>query len=156
HRRQPRRDRPALPALPCLGVPGPPGARHHRAAATAVRRRAAALAVRHRPPGRHPVSAAGAPARHRSEGNAMTAHVDQTTGWDPPPPAPAVPPAGSASRPGGRRRLWRGRPEDPRWARPALLALLLVTGLLYLYDLDASGYANSFYSAAVQAGSQSW
>ncbi|GAA3227612.1 hypothetical protein GCM10020256_39110 [Streptomyces thermocoprophilus] len=61
HRRQPRRDRPALPALPCLGVPGPPGARHHRAAATAVRRRAAALAVRHRPPGRHPVSAAGAP-----------------------------------------------------------------------------------------------
>ncbi|GGX11441.1 glycosyl transferase [Streptomyces malachitofuscus] len=47
-------------------------------------------------------------------------------------------------------------PADPRWARPALLALLLATGLLYLYDLSASGYANSFYSAAVQAGSQSW
>ncbi|MFD7712945.1 ArnT family glycosyltransferase [Streptomyces sp. NPDC059786] len=54
------------------------------------------------------------------------------------------------------RRVWRGRPEDPRWARPALLALLLVTGVLYLYDLSASGYANSFYSAAVQAGSESW
>ncbi|MFB7075527.1 ArnT family glycosyltransferase, partial [Streptomyces sp. NPDC056290] len=47
-------------------------------------------------------------------------------------------------------------PRDPRWARPALLALLLATGLLYLCNLSASGYANSFYSAAVQAGSESW
>ncbi|MFE6408973.1 ArnT family glycosyltransferase [Streptomyces sp. NPDC057837] len=54
------------------------------------------------------------------------------------------------------KRLWRGRPEDPRWARPAFLALLLVTAALYLWNLSASGYANSFYSAAVQAGSQSW
>ncbi|MFB8756372.1 ArnT family glycosyltransferase [Streptomyces nigra] len=54
------------------------------------------------------------------------------------------------------RRLWRGRPEDPRWARPAFLALLLATLLLYLVNLSASGYANSFYSAAVQAGSRSW
>ncbi|GAA2227568.1 glycosyltransferase family 39 protein [Streptomyces nogalater] len=54
------------------------------------------------------------------------------------------------------RRLWRGRPEDPRWARPALLVLLAATLLLYLYGLGSSGYANSFYSAAVQAGSVSW
>ncbi|SHL70414.1 ArnT family glycosyltransferase [Actinacidiphila paucisporea] len=54
------------------------------------------------------------------------------------------------------RRTWRGRPDDPAWARPALLALLLGTLVLYLYDLGASGYANSFYSAAVQAGSESW
>lgn len=40
--------------------------------------------------------------------------------------------------------------------RPAFLGLLVATGLLYLYNLSASGYANSFYSAAVQAGSQSW
>ncbi|MDX3760072.1 ArnT family glycosyltransferase [Streptomyces sp. AK02-04a] len=53
-------------------------------------------------------------------------------------------------------RVWRGRPEDPRWVRPAFLALLVATGLLYLCNLSASGYANSFYSAAVQAGSQSW
>jgi 4-amino-4-deoxy-L-arabinose transferase-like glycosyltransferase len=53
-------------------------------------------------------------------------------------------------------RLWRGRPEDPRWARPAFLGLLLATAVLYLCNLSASGYANSFYSAAVQAGSQSW
>ena len=43
-----------------------------------------------------------------------------------------------------------------RWERPALAALLLVTGALYLWDLSASGWANSFYSAAVQAGSESW
>ncbi|MGW0500961.1 glycosyltransferase family 39 protein [Streptomyces sp. NPDC003007] len=54
------------------------------------------------------------------------------------------------------QRIWRGRPEDPRWARPAFLALLLATAALYLCNLSASGYANSFYSAAVQAGSQSW
>ncbi|MFB7743345.1 ArnT family glycosyltransferase [Streptomyces sp. NPDC056132] len=55
-----------------------------------------------------------------------------------------------------RGRLWRGRPEDPAWARPAFLALLAVTCAAYLWNLSASRYANSFYSAAVQAGSQSW
>lgn len=40
--------------------------------------------------------------------------------------------------------------------RPAFAGLLVATALLYLYGLSASGYANSFYSAAVQAGSQSW
>jgi len=53
-------------------------------------------------------------------------------------------------------RLWRGRTEDPAWARPALFALLAAAALLYLWGLSASGYANSFYSAAVQAGSESW
>ncbi len=60
-------------------------------------------------------------------------------------------------RPEGRvRRLWRGRPEDPSWVRPALLVLLTGTAALYLWDLGASGWANSFYSAAVQAGTKSW
>ncbi len=44
----------------------------------------------------------------------------------------------------------------PRWERPAYAALLLATGLLLLWNLGASGYANAFYSAAVQAGSESW
>ncbi|MEV1025443.1 glycosyltransferase family 39 protein [Streptomyces sp. NPDC050264] len=73
--------------------------------------------------------------------------------------APAAPPAASGhSRPKGRfvRRVWRGRPEDARWVRPAFLGLMLVVALAYLWDLSASGYANSFYSAAVQAGSESW
>ncbi|WSQ10332.1 glycosyltransferase family 39 protein [Streptomyces sp. NBC_01231] len=104
----------------------------------------------------------------------MTTHTDRTTppgpsSWGPPtattstavrePVVPEAPPTGPESgepRQPFVRRLWRGRPEDPRWARPAFLGLLLVTTVLYLYDLSASGYANSFYSAAVQAGSQSW
>ncbi|AJF66270.1 glycosyltransferase family 39 protein [Streptomyces vietnamensis] len=54
------------------------------------------------------------------------------------------------------RRCRRGRAEDAPWVRPAFLGLLLATAALYLWNLSASGYANSFYSAAVQAGSQSW
>ena len=54
------------------------------------------------------------------------------------------------------RRVVRGRPEDPAWVRPALLALLAATAGLYLWDLGAQGWANSFYSAAVQAGTKSW
>lgn len=54
------------------------------------------------------------------------------------------------------RRLARGPATDPPWARAAFVALLLATGGAYLYGLTASGWANSFYSAAVQAGSVSW
>ena len=50
----------------------------------------------------------------------------------------------------------RRRSEDPRWVRPGLIGLLLATAVLYLWGLGASGWANSFYSAAVQAGSASW
>ncbi|MEV6051680.1 glycosyltransferase family 39 protein [Streptomyces sp. NPDC052107] len=93
----------------------------------------------------------------------MTTHYDPptaqhsaTTDWGPPPTAPPqAPEAGEPKQP-LLRRLWRGRPEDPRWVRPAFLGLLAATLLLYLYNLSASGYANSFYSAAVQAGSKSW
>jgi 4-amino-4-deoxy-L-arabinose transferase-like glycosyltransferase len=46
--------------------------------------------------------------------------------------------------------------DDPSWYLPALLALLAGTALLYLWDLSASGNANSFYAAAVQAGSLNW
>ncbi|WP_060884074.1 ArnT family glycosyltransferase, partial [Streptomyces caniscabiei] len=65
-------------------------------------------------------------------------------------------PGAGEPRPPFARRLWRGRPEDNRWVRPGLLLALLVIGGLYTWNLTASGYANSFYSAAVQAGSQSW
>lgn len=59
--------------------------------------------------------------------------------------APSIPVPAPPERAGG-----------PRWARPALYGLLLAVALAYFYNLSASGYANSFYSAAVQAGSQSW
>ena len=50
----------------------------------------------------------------------------------------------------------RGKESDPAWVRPALLALLVATAVLYIWGLGASGWANSFYSAAVQAGTKSW
>ncbi|MGW7238714.1 glycosyltransferase family 39 protein [Streptomyces sp. NPDC054804] len=99
-------------------------------------------------------------------------HTDRPAPWEPPPEAPPAPrqspavqdvPAAPVPQAGSgepkqpfARRLWRGRPEDPRWARPAFLGLLLVTAVLYFYDLSANGYSNSFYSAAVQAGTKSW
>ncbi|MEU3858054.1 glycosyltransferase family 39 protein [Streptomyces sp. NPDC028722] len=92
----------------------------------------------------------------------MTTHDDPPTApWGAPgegEPSPAALPRAGAGEPRQPfvRGLWRGRPEDPRWARPALLGLLATTLVLYLYNLSASGYANSFYSAAVQAGSTSW
>lgn len=71
------------------------------------------------------------------------------------PDAPTAPDAGDPRQPFAKR-LWRGRPEDHRWIRPGFLLTLLLIGGLYTWNLTASGYANSFYSAAVQAGSQSW
>jgi 4-amino-4-deoxy-L-arabinose transferase-like glycosyltransferase len=56
-------------------------------------------------------------------------------------------PAGPATLPAGPR---------PRWERPALALLLVGTAAAYLWNLAASGWANSFYAAAVQAGTQSW
>jgi 4-amino-4-deoxy-L-arabinose transferase-like glycosyltransferase len=67
-----------------------------------------------------------------------------------------------AAQPFGRSRSGRGawllraRPGDPVWARPALLALLVGTGLLYLVGLSRNGWGNEFYAAAVQAGTKSW
>ena len=69
------------------------------------------------------------------------------------PPAPTWPPG---PRPGGLARFVRGKESDAAWVRPALLVLLAATAVLYLWDLGASGWANSFYSAAVQAGTKSW
>ncbi len=56
----------------------------------------------------------------------------------------------------GLVRLVRGRSTTAAWERPAFLGLLLLTGVLYVANLGVNGWANAFYSAAVQAGSQSW
>ena len=73
-------------------------------------------------------------------------------------PAPAV---GTRSRPAHPirawgRSLWRGRATDAAWVRPSYLGLLAATALLYVWNLGASGWANAFYSAAVQAGATNW
>jgi 4-amino-4-deoxy-L-arabinose transferase-like glycosyltransferase len=46
--------------------------------------------------------------------------------------------------------------STPRWYRPTFLVMLAAVAVLYLWDLSASGYANSFYAAAVQAGTENW
>src|SRR5205807_7951501 len=60
------------------------------------------------------------------------------------------------ARRGGLHAFLRGRPQDAPWVRPCLLLLLIGTGVLYIWGLGASGWANTYYSAAVQAGTKSW
>src|SRR5438552_8087404 len=70
---------------------------------------------------------------------------------------PAYPP--SSGSPRLRHAVFslvRGQAQDPAWARPALIGLLGITGLLYLWNLAASGWADAYYSAAVLAGTKSW
>ncbi|GAA4842054.1 glycosyltransferase family 39 protein [Actinomycetospora corticicola] len=74
-----------------------------------------------------------------------------TTSLRPPPDAP---PRARHARPA--RTPWRGPANAPAWERPLLLVLLAGTAVLYLWNLGASGTANEFYAAAVQAGTQSW
>ncbi|MFF7068479.1 mannosyltransferase YkcB-related protein [Streptomyces pseudovenezuelae] len=57
--------------------------------------------------------------------------------WPPPAP-PAAPPD-----------------RAPRWSLPALLAILALAGVLYGWNLSGNSL-NSFYSAAVYSGTQSW
>src|SRR5438309_6300836 len=68
-------------------------------------------------------------------------------------------PAEVAARP-DRKKRWirhlRGPLSEPAWVRPSVLALLSVTGLMFLWGLGASGWANGYYSAAVQAATKSW
>jgi 4-amino-4-deoxy-L-arabinose transferase-like glycosyltransferase len=94
----------------------------------------------------------------------LTSTPDASVGVLDPPQSPdispdaAAPPAPWSPAP---RRNWlarfvRGKESDAPWVRPALLALLVATSVLYIWGLGASGWANSFYSAAVQAGTKSW
>ncbi|MCB0914607.1 MAG: glycosyltransferase family 39 protein [Actinobacteria bacterium] len=46
--------------------------------------------------------------------------------------------------------------DRPGWRNPGIWLLLLGAAALYLWGLDRNGFANSFYSAAVQAGSSDW
>ncbi len=55
------------------------------------------------------------------------------------------------------RRYFAFVDDRPDWlARGSVAVLLVATAFLYIWGLSASGYANSFYSAAAQAGSENW
>jgi len=47
-------------------------------------------------------------------------------------------------------------PSPPARHRPLVGLLLVGTAVLYLWNLTASGWANSYYAAATQAGTRSW
>ncbi len=68
--------------------------------------------------------------------------------------SPAVPAPGSTTAEPTRYSFAADRPDQV--ARWTTIGLLVATAVLYLWGLSASGYANSFYSAAAQAGSQDW
>ena len=70
-----------------------------------------------------------------------------TTTIDSPGAPPWAPQPPSADRPSG---------PSPLVGRLSLALTLLAVAALYTWNLSASGYANSFYSAAAQAGAQSW
>src|ERR1700733_5607503 len=66
--------------------------------------------------------------------------------------------SGTATRlPWHRTAVARELDEStPRWYWPAFLVMLAAAAVLYLWDLSASGDANSFYAAAGQAGAENW
>jgi 4-amino-4-deoxy-L-arabinose transferase-like glycosyltransferase len=71
----------------------------------------------------------------------------------PPADAPPPPPARHRSR---AARFFLGPVDEAQWIRPSFWALVLLTGVLYIWGLGKSGWANAFYSAATQAATQSW
>lgn len=66
-----------------------------------------------------------------------------------------VSPAGSVA-PADSSGVTRFPAKSAIWERLSLAALLVGTTVAYLWNLSINGWANSFYSAAIQAGSQSW
>ena len=131
--REPRSHRPAFRPAAAVGVQAP-----RRCHGTSPSRDRPGRRARHDRP------------QPRSTPMTAPARTDVLDDAQPSPPArPVVPPTRSVAE------RFVPAPRQP-WERPALLTLLVVTGALYLWDLSASGWANSFYSAAVQAGSESW
>lgn len=68
----------------------------------------------------------------------------------------ALEPPPTSAPPGAPIRAEATPPRPDPIARGSLAALLLATGVLYIWGLAASGWANAFYSAAAQAGAQDW
>ncbi|WP_188078808.1 ArnT family glycosyltransferase [Rhodococcus sp. ANT_H53B] len=71
----------------------------------------------------------------------MTAQLDR----------PAAMPPSHARQPSWQNKWWYRRRH-----LLGLLVLLAATATLYMWNLTASGYANTFYAAAVQAGTKDW
>ena len=64
-------------------------------------------------------------------------------------PTPPSPRSGAPAR-------WAERTGRPAWAAPARIGVFLLAAVLYTWDLSRNGMANSFYTAAVKSGTESW
>ena len=69
---------------------------------------------------------------------------------------PGTAPADSTPPRGRLVRLVRGREQDPAWVRPALLTLLSLTAVLYLWDLGAAGGPTPSIRRPSRPGTKSW
>ena len=94
-------------------------------------------------------SQSGSPAGSRPAAQETPGAVPGDAGAAPRPPVTHPPVTQSR-----RDRLLFG--AHARWVRPSAALLLVVTAALYLWNLEATGYANSFYAAAIQAGTKDW
>ncbi|WP_433311057.1 ArnT family glycosyltransferase [Micromonospora chersina] len=54
-----------------------------------------------------------------------------------------------------RLRFWRSPADQPRWARPALLAVAALAAVIYGWQVRHAGYAE-YYAVAVRSMSVSW
>ncbi len=65
-------------------------------------------------------------------------------------------PAARARRGVRMHALARSRADEPAWVLPSFLGVTAFSAVLYLWDLAANGYANTYYAAAALAASKSW
>lgn len=77
--------------------------------------------------------------------SATEPHAHTTVTPDVPPQAPPAAPSAGPPDPD----------KAPRWSLPALIAILIMAAVLYSWNLSGSSL-NSFYSAAVLSGTESW
>ncbi len=56
---------------------------------------------------------------------------------------------------GERARFWRSPPDQPPWARPALLGIAAVAGLAYAWGMNGAALED-FYGAAARSMAGSW
>src|SRR5258708_22076977 len=67
--------------------------------------------------------------------------------------APAATPPVPVRR---RRAPWQSPPDQPRWARPLLLAIAALAATLYLWGITGNDMRSDYYGAAVYSMAHSW
>ena len=73
----------------------------------------------------------------------------------PGPARPRRPDRPARARPQSRWRFWLSPPDQPRWARPSLLAIAALAALSYAWGMGQDSL-EVFYGAAVRSMAQSW